>query len=240
MAELGVLTAQKVWLDGYDVTGRINAIALDESVEAKDNTAFGDDTRSAAPGLFVVRARVEGYAGFGTGEPDDIAAGVLGVADKVISIAATGSGADGELAFTFPATAGEYVLGGAQVGEMMPFSLAADGRGVRLVRGTVMHNAQRTGAGTGTARQLGAVATGSHVYAGIHVVEVTGGSVTVNLYSDDNAGMTSPTLRATTGAIAAIGGRWLSCQGPVTDDYWRMTWSMSATSATFVAVVGIR
>ena len=66
-------------------------------------------------------------------------------------------------------------------------------------------------------------------------------TVTFKLQSDDNASFTSPTDRITFTDITAIGSDFQSVAGAITDDYWRLNYTISGTNPSFGihATIGI-
>ena len=79
------------------------------------------------------------------------------------------------------------------------------------------------------------------MYAGLHITAASGTTPTlvVKVQSDDNAGFTSATDRITFTSANSIGGQWSSVAGAVTDDYWRVTWTVGGTSPSFTFVVAL-
>lgn len=232
-----VLKDQKLWFDGYDLSGDMNAIALNYGADMVENTTFGNDTHTMQGGLKTVTMAHEGYWEGGTDNVDDALFNNIAVASKPISIGVE-AGADGELGYMMQSLLAEYVPGGA-VGEMFAFSLTAEANGDDLVSGTIMHNASRTSSGNGTARQLGSVAAGQKMYAALHVIAASGTSPTLDVVveSDDNAGMTSATSQITFDQATAIDGQWKSVAGAITDDYWRINFTIGGTSPSFTFIV---
>ncbi len=108
------------------------------------------------------------------------------------------------------------------------------------MRGQVLHppGTARTVTGSGLARQLGALSATRALYVGLHVLSAAGTtpSVTVVVESDDAVGMASPTTRATFTAATAAGGQTVQIPGPVTDDWWRVRWTISGTTPSFLFV----
>jgi hypothetical protein len=207
-----------------------------------DDTVFGDDTHSNKGGLKVATMAHEGFWNGGTDAVDDILFSNLAIADKPISIGVE-TGADGERAYSLRSIIGEYSPG-ASIGEMFAFSVTAESSSDGLVRGTIMHNAAQAVSGNGTARQLGALADSSQtMFAALHVIAASGGSPTLDvvIQSDDNSGMTSPTNQITFAQATGVEGQWLSKVGPVTDDWWRVNFTIGGAgpSFTFVVVLGI-
>ena len=88
--------------------------------------------------------------------------------------------------------------------------------------------------------QLGAVASGQIVAASLHVIAASGTSLDVTVESDSTSGMSSPTTQLTFAQATAIGGQFLSAVGPITDDWWRVSWTVVGGSFTFVVAIGIR
>lgn len=235
MAET-VLTNCKLFFDEYDLSGDVNAIAINYSADMQENTTFSDDTHVSLGGLKSVTMGHEGYFSAGTDEIDPTLFNNMAVADAVMTVGPT-TGADGEIAYTMQSVLSEYSPGGS-IGDVFPFSVSAEASSSGLVRGTVMLNATVSSTGDGVARQLGAVSDGQSVYGAIHVTSGSG-TLLVIAESDDNSGMTSSTARLTFTSITGKTSEWLSLPGPITDDYWRITYVVSGTF-DFVVVLGIQ
>jgi hypothetical protein len=83
----------------------------------------------------------------------------------------------------------------------------------------------------GTGYQLGAVAATQYLYGALHIF-TAGTTITVVLESDDNAGFSSATTRATLGPLTTTGGTWATrVAGAITDDYYRFR--VTAITGTF-------
>jgi hypothetical protein len=131
---------------------------------------------------------------------------------------------------------------------MMPFRLtASSSRGPGLasvggVRGRVMKTkavVSATGA-TGTAQQLGAVASGQYLYAAFHEF-VAGTTITGVLESNVDNTFGSPTTRITFGPITTQGGTWgTRVAGPITDTWYRLRITAITGSHTIACVAGIK
>ncbi len=111
-----------------------------------------------------------------------------------------------------------------------------------VVRGKLLHpsNVSRTSSSVGTGRQLGAVVAGKSMYAALHVIAVSGTNPTLDVIvqSDDNAGFTSATSRITFAQTGAVGAAWGAVAGAVTDDYWRISYTIGGTDTpTFAFAV---
>ncbi len=230
-----ILSQQKLWFGGHDLTGVLNVMAIEHGIDLKENTTFGDNTRSQIPGVKSVAGQIEGF--FDPVASDAALFGNLGLNNQPLSIAPAGS-SEGGLGYFFKAVQGSYQVGAAH-GEVMAFSASAAGQGLDLARGTIMHDAARTATANGTGRQLGAAAAGQTVHAALHVTAAAGTAPTldVTVESDDGAGFASPTTRLSFAQKTAAAGEYLTLAGPVTDDYWRIAWSIGGTNPNFTFTV---
>lgn len=237
-----VLGDQKLWLDGFDLSGAISALAVADSVELQDATVLGDKARRRVAGLRAVTAQHEGLWDKDTF--DKVLFDRIGVANSVMSFAPQDA-LEGSVGYTFRAVEGEYTPKGA-VGEVFAFSVSAEGDdGSGLIRGTLMHNAARTTSASGTARQLGAVSATQKLYAALHVIAASGSTPTLDVLvqSDDAMGFGTPTTQITFAQKAAIGVEWATpVAGAILDDWWRIDWTIAGGSPSFefVVIVGIQ
>ncbi|MFB7866997.1 hypothetical protein [Streptomyces sp. NPDC056069] len=237
-----VLTNVRLFAVGADLTSASNKVELSAEHEDKDVTNYasgGWNERLAGIGS----AEISGEGLWEAGDPslvDDASWSQLGgvgpwtvcPADATVS----------SLAYLTNALRCDYKLGDA-VGEVAPWT----GTGKSswpLVRGQIGHppGTARTATGSGTALQLGAVAAGKRLYAGLHILSAAGTtpSLTVTVESDDAVGMATPTTRLSFSAAAAAGGQILRTDGSaITDTYYRVAWTISGTSPSFMFAVSL-
>lgn len=234
-----VLSDSLILFDGYDLSCNINQVVIEHGAEPLDRTALCHTTRVRRGGLLTSALSAQGF--FEAANPDSALFSNIGAADKVISVVPTD--ADGERAFTMQSMIGEYSPIQGAVGDLAGFSLNVGASTGRLVRGTVMHNNTRTSSGDGTARQLGAVTSSQKLYAALHVIAASGSSPTldIDIESDDNSGMTSATSRGSFAQATGIGSEWVEIDGAITDDYWRVSYTIggSTPSFQFIVILGI-
>lgn len=250
-----ILKDQAIWFDAYNLTTRLNSVALDYGVETQDNTTFGDDTRSMLGGLKTVTAQIEGF--YDATPTDGALFSNLGISNKVISVA-TGSGL-GSIAYTFKSLLGDYSPLKGKVGDIIGFSAGGKSTKGPLVRGTLMDNVLAvTGSGgvvaslpllfnslpgttvLGTPRQIGAVSSTKKLYASLHVTRLTAGSsISVSIKSDDNSGFTSPASVGGFPVLSAVGSAWLEIAGPLTDTWWRGDCLING-EADYALILGIQ
>jgi len=237
-----VLTDAKIWVAQYDLSGDMNAVALEEATDPKDLTTFGQGTRVRKGGLADVQLSADGF--FSADTADGIIQPLLGNTQNVVPLSIAGQGAtEGNVAYAFPAGLVQYAFG-AELGDPLAFSLRATAvRTIagtptrpRLARGRILLSTQKTTTGSGAAVQLGAVGASQKLYVAMHVLAQSGGTPTLRVQSDDHSGFTSATTRATSGSIAD----WLVVNGPITDDWWRADWTFTGTNFTAIIVAAIR
>lgn len=236
-----VLTDVRSFFAGCDITGVSNKCELVAEVDEQETTNFASGGwKEFIGGLRGSSIDVEGYweAGDATRVDDAIEANRGAVVPW--SIVPT-SGAVGSLAYLSQALSGGYTLLGA-VGDVAPYALKASGSWP-LVRGQVAHptGTPRTATGTGSNVTFTAGPTSTqYMYAALHVLSMSGTStptITVRVESDDNAGFTSATTRATFNAATAVGGQITRVAGSITDTYWRAAWTISGTTPSFLFAV---
>lgn len=229
----------KLWVAEQDITAYTRGGNLEYSVEEQDDTVWGDSTRSAAGGLFVVRLQVDGHHNYA--EPDVSLFSDIGTGTAPISVAPE-NGAETNTAYTFQALQASYTPLSASVGDMSGFTIGNAARSP-LVPGTIMEDgtSSRTSSANGSGAQLGAVAAGQSVYAALHVISAAADTLDVTVESDDNGSFTSATTRISfTQVTSTATSEWKSAAGAITDDYWRATWTLGAAGPyDFVVVVGI-
>lgn len=231
-----VLKDQKIWFDGYDLTGILNAIALENGCDTPENTVFGQDTHTVIGGLKTVKASVQGFVNAST--KDKALFDKIGVGNIPLSFAAQNA-TEGNPAYSFLTTSSEYTNEGA-VGDMFGFKFNAEASSL-LTRGTLMeNNSAITFTGAGTARQVGAVASGKKIYAILHVLAVNNPVDDLDVTIESNANNSfsgSETTRITFNTMSAIGSQWIELAGPITDTWWRAAYDVAGSTPSFDFIV---
>jgi hypothetical protein len=231
-----IIKSQKVFWDGYDLTADLFSVVLEQSVDALDNTTLGCTTRSNAVGLKTVTAQVEGY--FNSTDYDTALNSTIAGSDKLITVCRNST--EGALAYFMNAVHASYDPIKGNVGELAGFSAGGVNRTQPLCRGSLLFNQSGLDAsGNGTGQQLGAALSTQTIYAGLHILAVDDPADTIDvvIQSDDNSGFTSATSRITFSQKSAIGSEFKTLVGPVTDDYWRVNYTIAGSTPSFTAVV---
>lgn len=236
-----VLNDAKLFVAGHDLSGQMNALALEYGADMLDETTFGQTTRINKGGLRSVVGNHQGlWDAALTTSVDPVLFARIGTEDVPVVIAP--AGAAGDVAYLFRAIHSEYAPGGA-IGELLGFSVSMEGSGGQpLVRGKLLHNGSATGNVTGAAFQLGAVGAAQFLYAALHVMSGTG-SFIVKVQSDDAEAFTTPTDRITFATVATgtpVAAEWaVRVAGSITDTWWRIS-ATNPNTRNFAVAAGIQ
>jgi hypothetical protein len=247
MAE--ILKNVRIFSGGADLTGQSNKVELSPESEEKDVTTFGstdangDIWKEVIGGLKTAKVSAGGFWEAGdVSMVDDDAWAALGGSGAFTVFPRSLTGAVGAVAYTTNALRSNYQFLGS-VGDVAPWQQSGTSN-APLVRGVGLHppGTARTATGDGTATLHVAAATGQQVYAALHVLSISGTgtpTITVKIASDDNVNMTSATDRITFTAATARGAQWKALAGPITDTYYRASWTISGSSPSFLFVVAL-
>jgi hypothetical protein len=235
-----VLTDCKILLGGYNLSGYHNSLEISHGAEMLDDTVFGTSgTRSAKPGLLNFESN---GSVFWDTELDGVVYNRIGADREVHSYAMEGNVA-GDITFAIRGINATYNPLSGEVGQLLQSEFTARSSNSPLVRGQLFLplGTPLTASGNSAVSQLGAVITGRKVYMSVHVVAVSGTtpSITFTLQSDNAVGFPSSTTQGTMTAMTAIGAQWMEVAGPITDDYWRVGYTISGTTPSFTVFVSI-
>lgn len=240
---LFVLDNARLFAGGCDFTAVSNKVELAAEYEEKDKTTFASaGWKEVMAGLGMAALAAEGFW-----EAGDLS---LVDNDAWASMGAVGGytvcpdgAAVGDLAWTLNAMRAKYQFGGT-VGDVAPFTMAA-ASSWPLGRGKVLHppGTARTASGDGTAVEYQAAAEGQYLYATLHVLSVAGTDTptfTAIVESDVDALFDgSETTQISFDPATAIGGQIKRAAGPITDTFYRLSWTISGTNPSFLAVAAV-
>lgn len=240
-----VQTNVRTFVGGADLTSRSNRIEWAAEVEDKPTTNYGSagwNERMGGLGEFAVVGGGQWEAGDLT-KVDDVSFAAMGAANAITTCP---SGAAVGAVAWLGNTIGEKYNCGGQVGDVAPWTLEAPGTWPPS-RGVVLHDpgTARTTTGNGTGVQYVAASSAQFLYATLHVLSVAGTAtptITVKVHSNVDNTFGAPTDRITFTAATAIGGQISRLAGPITDTWYRVTWTISGTNPSFLflASVGIK
>lgn len=235
MAEF-VLTDALPLLGGLNFQGVGNQLSAVHSADMLDKTTWGDSSRRRLAGLEDLEVTMQGY----WDEPvDDELFAAIAAAAQPFTLAPTNTAL--EKAIVAAGLHASYAPG-AQIGDIFAFGVSVQGDSV-VAYGELAHGpATETVTGVSTGSQLGTLSATQRMYANLHVTAASGSSPTLALLieSDDNAGFTSGIARSPAFAVAtAVGGQHISIAGPITDDYWRASWTIGGGTPSFTFAVAL-
>lgn len=243
--------AKQVFLDcrafvsGADLSGSMNKIEIGEEWEAKKTTNFRSGSADELiAGLGSVDIGGEGYWEAGDlSKPDDSFFNNKRVIEPwTVGPSNASDTAVGNLMYLTSALRSQIQLLGS-VGDVAPWSASAVGS-QPLTRGMSMHpsGTARTATGNGATVDFttGPSAT-QKVYVNLHVLSVAGTtpSLTVSVQSSPNSDFSSPTTRGSFAAATGIGGQALKIASPGTDRYWRVVYTISGTTPSFLFLASL-
>lgn len=197
-----VLFNVRTFAGAVDLTTRSNKVELVAELEEKDATSYKPEGHPDSGWKEVLG----GLAGASISASGQWEAGDPGTVDPETWADLTGrviqpwtvcpeSAAVGELAWLTAALRFSYKIGEA-VGEVAPWEAEANSS-APLTRGQIAHppGVARTVSGDGSGVQLGAVASGQRLYAGLHVLSVAGTTptLTVEVEADVDDQFLTPT-----------------------------------------------
>lgn len=244
-----VLLDTRIFAGSADLTSNSNRVELTCEAEEQDATPFGNGGwKESIGGLFSTSITAGGQweATTNPQSVDPTSWDNLTARRRQPWTVCPTTANVGDVAWFTEALRSSYKLGD-QVGQVAPWEASASGS-APLVRGAVAHppGTARTADGTGTGVNLGAVGDGQRLYAALHVLSVAGtGSptITVSVESDvDNTFATATTQLTFTAAGLTPPeprGQFLSTVGPVTDTWWRVAWTITGTSPSFLFLVAL-
>jgi hypothetical protein len=245
-----ILTNVRIFAGAVDLTSMTNKVEIAGQADVKDVTTFGSVDANGVlwkenmAGLFSASVTAGGFwEALDTSKVDDDAWANFGGVGPWSFSGPAGAATEGSLAYLINAVRTSYTIMG-EVGEVAPWSAAAVSTS-GYARGAFLSNpaTPRTATGTAGIVQLGAVPAGDSMWVGLHVLSASGTtpSFTATLQSATVIGFGSPTTRAT---FSAATGRYTEYQrviGPITDQFWRLSYTVSGTTPSFLvaATAGI-
>jgi hypothetical protein len=251
MALQGKFYDARLFAGAYELTGQSNTIQLSYNAAMLDVTTMGMTTKSNLAGIKDVKLDAAGFmvTPAVTDLTDQTLFANVGLATIPVSFFPTTGSIEGSLAYLFSAAQPDYTVGGAH-GAMAPYKFSAvpGSLGYPLVRGYVLEPGSvarvATGAGSGTINP-GAAAATQRMYAALHVFSaVVGGGNTLDVIIQSDADGAFPagsTTRFTFTQATGITSQYMMLAGPVTDAYWRASWTIAGATPSFrfAVVLGI-
>lgn len=242
MAKFVLLNA-RIFAGGANLTGNSNQIELSSEIQEKDVTNFDSgDWKESLGGL--ASTSLSGSGQWEAGDPglvDNESWADLTTRSPHAWTVCPRSAAVGDLSWSTQALRSSYKVGDT-VGEVAPWEASASGS-APLLRGTVAHppGQAETADGAGQGLNLGEVSDSQRIWVALHVLSVSGSSpaLTVEVESDVDDTWSAPTTQITFDTASEVGAQFNSAMGPVTDTWWRVTWTISGTDPSFLFLAAL-
>lgn len=219
---------------GVDLTGQANQVAEAWSANMLTKTTYASEGwEESQPGNRSATVSMTTY--LDEALDDDVL--VAGASGLVVSV--TASNDQGAPGYSLTAANLSELGQDWQVGQLVAQPLTFVNDGPAFAGSLLLPKAARTSGASGTVEQLGAVSASQRVRASLHVTSITGGNVAVKVQSAALVGFGSPTDRITFATLTDVGALSSSAAGAITDEHWRVTYTMTASSVTFAVIVGI-
>jgi hypothetical protein len=220
-----------------DLSGNANSLAFDAPVEVLDVTTFANLVRKREAGLgdsnFSIRSQMDEAE-----EPRATLEALHGDSDAYYGwIESNASMAEGDYGLFVQALASTLERTG-ELGQIHHINISGNGNGHLVVGRVLQQDESLTVTGASTGFQFGALAAGETMRATMFVLGATAGTLDMLVESDDNSGFTSATTRMTFSQFSAIGAEQQSVAGAVTDDYWRVSYTIATGPFTAVVIMG--
>ncbi len=121
----------RIYVDGYELSGDFDTLNVALSAETLDETSMGDTTRIRKGGLTVADIDGSGFWDGAAGHVDQLAFGIVGTDDKIITVFANGltEGTATDKGFSFKGVLNKFNLKGT-VAQLLAFDFGAKGRGI--------------------------------------------------------------------------------------------------------------
>jgi hypothetical protein len=236
-----------IFVGSYDISSTSKSWDLNATAAQHDSTGFGTAWTSMIGGTKTVDWSAGVMADFDEQRVDDLVglSGSFNGSTVPLSTMPEGQTA-GALGYSFNSRQFSYQPIEASPEGLAMAALSGKGDGSSPIRGTLMNASATaiTASFDGTAYEIGAIPSGSKMYAALHVLGTpTGTSPTldIEIESDDAEGMSSPTTRMVLDQATGATSQWLPLSGAITDDWWRITATVGGTTPSFrfAVILGI-
>jgi len=227
-----VLKNAKVYLDSCDIGGVANRIRYGLDNRVLEATSISDSVEKYVAGISKFTTEIDGYYGQCIDEcVENYTTPLLSIftGSKPNHYGYSMESVEAEATFNFP------------VGELKNYTIRFESksRGVRVV--TLDGEITKTSTYTGNGKELGAVASGEKLYSFAHVIDVSGTSPTLDITveSDADNSFSSPATRITHTQFTDTGSEMKTADGPITDTWFRVKYTIGGDSPSFKMIVGL-
>ena len=228
---LQMLRDARVWIDEYDATDGASSISVAGSrpeVEITDFNSAG--WREYLAGIKSVDWSAKTFL-----DPtvsDAIVADIDAQSSAIVIFSA--DDAAGSVAYltygNILQSTRSFPVGEVPLLEMSGKAVGSPG----LTRGwLLLPKTTATATANSTAIQLGAISASQTIYASLHVFSASASDTLDVKIQSDTVGFPSATDRITFTQATAAGAELKSLAGPITDDYWRVSYTIAGAATSF-------
>lgn len=235
------IVASKVWLDTFDVSSDLTAFALSLDANPEDISVLdGSGTRRYSPMLESGSFSLAGIWQAGTDKINEILATRFALQNTLLTVVPE-TGADLEAAYLLRVLEAQYDGIVGAVGSALRFK-ASGGLSNACVRGFLLSSGNKAASGNGSVLTLAGPILGQKLYGSLHVLSMTGGgTLTCKIQSAPTLGFAAPVDRISFAGTTVRTTQWATpVAGPITDGFWRATWTLTAGSAVIAISLGIQ
>ncbi|MFB5622534.1 MAG: hypothetical protein ACE5RH_00935 [Nitrosarchaeum sp.] len=229
-----ILQNTKIYIDGVDLSGRMNNVTLNYSAELKDKTTFGSSSMRRIPGLLDVAITGQGFYDASTQyQIDNVSWNDVASTDQIMTVVAQGT-ALGNIAFSAKKISYEY-QNAFQIGEIAAVNFACYGVGA-LIRQRLMEAGAISTSLSATPRNLGYRGPQQNLFATLHVIRGTTDSdknLIVEVITDSSSGFgVGPTtaITFTTLTTAPHVSQWQTTSQSTTHNWYKISVVSSGSS----------
>lgn len=228
-----VLKNTKIYIDGVDLSGRMNNVALNYSAELKDRTTFGSSSIRRIPGLLDLAITGQGFYDASTQyQIDNISWNDI-ASTAIMTVVAEGT-ALGNRSFSAQKISYEYQHG-FQIGEIASINFACYGQGA-LIKQTLMEVGSISTALSATPRNLGYRGPQQNLFATLHVIRGTTDAdknLIVEVLTDSSSAFgvaPSTAITFTTLTTAPHTAQWQTTSQSTTHNWYKISVVSSGSS----------
>lgn len=226
------------YYEDQDISGDVNTAIISPAVEEIEVSAWSDTGHRYIGGMQSASFSFEAYREVAA-EPIATVFARTGTEGILTLVERSASQAEGDYCASVRGLQSNFGALG-DIGGAEGFSVSGSADGPAFMGRLLQQEEVVTSTGTSTGIQFGTVASGQSLWAALHIVGVdTLTSFDLTIESDDNSGFTSATTRITFTQATGLTAEWSSVAGAITDDWWRVNYTLVGTSVTPIVAVGI-
>lgn len=222
-----------------DLSGNSNSLSFTDPIEEVDTTSFADLVRRREGTVHDSDFSIS-IQGDEAAEPRATVEALQGDADSFFAwVESNASMAEGDYGLFVQALQTQLERTGEH-GAIHMLNISGNGNGHLVIGRVLQEDSALASSGQSTGIQFGSLSAGETMYASMFVLNATAGTLDMVVESDDNSGFTSATTRMTFAQASAIGAFQQSVAGAVTDDWWRVDYTIATGPFTVLVIMGKR